>query len=80
MRENRAKRATHLKRQYAVAVVSPKDAVVEPRFRREGTGSGELWGSDDIATVGLFHGGDGVEGRGQPDANSHGSARIPARL
>lgn len=79
VREQRARRPTHLKRQYAVAVVSP-EAVVQPRLGREGTGSRELWGRNDIAAVGLLHGGYRVEGRGHPDAHSHGSARVPARL
>ena len=76
----------YLERQYVVAVVSPEGAVLHPRLWGEGTGSWELGWCYNVAAIGLFHGGDGVQGRGHPDTDSdsnpdtHRSARVPARL
>lgn len=52
----------YLERQYVVAVVSPEGAVLHPGLGGEGARSWEFGGCNNIAGIGLFHGGDGVEG------------------
>lgn len=67
-----------------IGVVGPEGAILHPGFRAEGTGSGEFRRRYDIAAVGLFHRGDGIQRRRHPDADSnsdaHRSPRVPARL